>query len=191
MTINFLTDKIITGIITLGSLFYSTINGVNAEFDPIEFFPKSSSLTVSTKLINCFTPEFEQIILAGQPVRFYYSLQIVNSETKKVSYEKNIYHQIQYFHLDKQFTVYTSENQVVFKTESFERAKEHLTSLEQIDACTLNDIKKHVEYKLKVSAHLDKIFIQSINKEINLMFYWNSIKPEVVSNTFTHKIITR
>jgi len=186
-----LSDKIISGIIAIGSLFYSAIPGVNAEFLPIEFFPKGGALVINTQLDNCFSPELEEIILTGHPIRFHYTVQVLESGTDKVVVENSFYHEIRYYLLDKVYTVQTSENQKILETESFLRAQEYVTNLLAINAVTSDDIQFDKKYYVKIFAYLDKIFLPNLDKEIDLMFYWNKNKPEISSSFFNRSLITQ
>lgn len=185
------TDKIISGIIAIGSLFYSTIPGVNAEFLPIVFSPRGGALLVNTQLDQCFSPELDEIILTGHPIRFHYTLQVLESGTNKVVKENNFYHEIQYFLLDRVFTIQTSENQEIHNTESLAKAKEYVTELNTIYTVSSEDIRFDREYYVKIIASLDKIFIPNLDKEIDLMYYWNKKKPEISSALFNRSLIAQ
>jgi len=185
------TDKIISGIIALGSLIYSTIPGVNAEFSPIVLSPRSGALLVNTHLDNCFSPGLDEIILTGHPIRFHFTVQIIENETNHIILENSFYHEIRYYLLDKIYKVHISENLETLETESFQRAKEYITILEMINTVSREDIRFEKEYFVKITAHLDKIFIPNLDKEIDLMFYWKKNKPEVRSPAFNRMLITQ
>ena len=83
-----LTRQIITGIISISSVFVSTISGVNPEFNSPQLKIEGKTIYISTQLINYSTKELDNIFNSGIPVIINFIIEIhANNSFPKVFFE--------------------------------------------------------------------------------------------------------
>ncbi len=186
-------NKIISGIIAVGSLFYSTITGVNPAFTEIKLHPSVQSLFVSAQLNDCFSSDFDEILTSGQIVTIKFELGVYRINKQKLNPYKKVleckfHHDFKYHLIDKYFSVTHSEtnNEKLFS--SVEDAKEYLSFIPRVFAVNLKDIQSNKRYFIKLKASMKSISLPAINEEIITMLYWNSIHPEITTPIFTEEI---
>ncbi len=172
-------------------MFFSSISGINAEFQPLDLETKGGYLQVSTELDPCFTEEFDRIILTGYPVRFEFTASVYEKGSNRAVYETKFYHEIRHHLLDRTFTVYLSESDLTIETETLEKAKDLMRIVNKVPTAPSEIFETGKIYYLKINAGLNKIYMENIKKEVNLIFYWNGIRPEKASSEFTRSLMTK
>lgn len=179
-----LSRTVITTVIAIGSLFYSTISGVNAKFEPLELRTKGNQLVLSAALENWSFDDLDQILLSGQEIKILFRIQVLELENSTPVVDSAFFHSLQYSLLDGVFDVYRSEEQGNLGGLSLSRAKTALARIEDYPAVALHQLDPQKNYYIQVSAGLDRIHLPGQDEDLNLMFYWNSIKPSRNSDTF-------
>ncbi|MFQ6612797.1 MAG: DUF4390 domain-containing protein [Fidelibacterota bacterium] len=186
-----LSRKIVTAVISIGSLFYSTIPGTNASFTDLLLSIKGQQLVLSTHLENCFSDELDQVFRSGKEIKIYFRVELVQAGNNKSVKDTTFYHSISYSVLDDVFDVYLTETETRYPNLNLEQAKEFLVEIEGYRAITVDQLKKDRTYYLRLEAKMDKIKLQGMEEPLNLMFYWNSLKPVVQSTPFTQELFTQ
>ncbi len=181
-------DKIITGIITIGSLFYSTISGVSPRFASCDLDTKGDTITLSSSITNCYSEDLDKMFNSGQEIKIQYKIRIYNSSSRKPLSAKTLYHSLKYSLLKRDYVVYYSETNEIFEVESLREAKSLLNRISGYVVLSRDDLLNQEAFYIKLSAALNKIYLEGIDKEVNLMYYWNSIKPEIKTEQFTQDI---
>lgn len=186
-----LSKKIVTAVISIGSLFYSTIPGINASIGDIELKNKGDQLVISSHLENCYTEELDQIFKSGKEIKIYFLAQLINSQKKKSIKDSTFYHSIRYTVLDDVFEVYHSESQQYFNNLYLQQAKTILSEIERYPVFSAEKLEEKTLYHIKITAWMGKIQLAGMDEPLNLMYYWNSIKPSSESNPFTNSIFEK
>ena len=186
-----LSRKIISTVISIGSLFYSTIPGVNATFDKIDLSLEGDRLLVTTQLHNCYSEALDQIFRSGMTIKIHFSVQVLPVNSLKPVSEITFYHSIHYSLLDDVFDVYRSESQETYQNLNLKTAKDYLAEIEEFPALFMNQLDPDKAYYLRLTAWMDKIQLPGMEEPLNLMFYWNSIKPTGLSRTFNKAVFTQ
>ncbi|MFQ6608711.1 MAG: DUF4390 domain-containing protein [Fidelibacterota bacterium] len=189
--LSYLSKKIAATFIALGSMFYSTIDGVSAEFDAIEITTHGASMEITTRLENCFTEELEQIFRSGKEIRFNFRVEVIDQSQDTITLVKDYFHAIRFSLIDRVYSVYLSESQTQFNALNLKEAKRKLTLIDELAIDIEHKLRKQEYYRLRLTAWLDKIQLQGMEEPLNLMFYWNSIKPERYSRLFTSEIFRK
>lgn len=189
--LTFLSKKIAATFIALGSMFYSTIDGVTAEFDTIDLTTHGPYLEISTQLENCFTEELEEIFRSGKEIRFNFRAEVIEMSQDIVVLQKEYHHSIRFSLIDRVYSVFLSESQTQFNALNLREAKRKLVEIEELTMNTKDEMDSNRRYRLRLTAWLDTISLQGMDEPLNLMFYWNSIKPERHSQTFTSEIFRK
>ncbi|MBN4081366.1 DUF4390 domain-containing protein [Caldithrix abyssi] len=183
-----LSKKIVTTVITIGSMFYSTIDGVNAAFDPIEISTKGTAVMIRTRLKSCFTEELYQIFQSGEEIKIHFHTAVFDESRKKPYLEKAFYHSLKYSLVDRVFEVYRSEDQELIPALNLLQAKNALVEIDGYPVITMDELSSSGSYRVQLKARMGKVHIQGMDEPLNLMYYWNSIKPSQKSKPFHRDI---
>ena len=177
--------KVISTIIAVGSMFYSTIDGVTPNMSALELHYKNDYILVSTMLENCYTEQLDQIFYSGNLIPIYFTVELYQEGKKKPDSTYTFYHSLQYSPIENDFTIYYSEQGKATSSLNINQVKRLfplVTNYRVTPATNLND---NTYYYLKMTAWLDKIHLEGMEEELNLLYYWNSIKPNSKSALFT------
>jgi len=177
--------QIVTGVITVGSMFYSTIDGVHANFGGVDVHSDGKQVLVTTYLENCFTDDFDRLFSSGKRIYFHYRIDIIDAADNSIVQSKELFNAISYSHLDNIYEVYRSHQETLTSNLQIRRAKFLLASLPDVPVLSLEYLDGEKIYLVKISAWLDRIKLEGMEEPLNLMFYWNSIRPEIISRPFT------
>ncbi len=181
-------QKTINTVVAVGSLFYSTIDGVQAGFSNLEVDVSQNIVVVSTQLIDCYSDGLDQIFKSGERITIYYKLELVSDQNNKPIYEKEIRHSIRYSLLEKTYDVYKSEIETVLIGLDFIRAKNELSQIIAIPTIDVAQLESNIGYHFRITAWMDNIQLQGMEKPLNLMYYWSSIRPVYESPKFSNII---
>ncbi|MCH7764815.1 MAG: DUF4390 domain-containing protein [Candidatus Marinimicrobia bacterium] len=170
-------QKTINAVIAIGSLFYSTIDGVRADFTLLDVDVSHNIVIVSTQLINCFSDDLDQIFRSGERVSIYYKLELISDQNNQPIYQKNFSHSIRYSLLEKTYDVYKSEIETVLIGLDFIQAKNEMSQIIAFPTIDVEQLKSNIVYHFRITAWMDNIQLQGMDKPLNLMYYWSSIRP--------------
>ena len=177
--------KVISTIIAVGSMFYSTIDGVTPSMSTPDIGFKNENLFISTTIDNCYTEELDQILNSGNVIPLYFSVELYQEGKKKPDSTFSFYHSLQYSPIGNDFSIYYSERDEVITSLNLDQAKILFPQIINYRATSATSINDNINYYLKITAWLDKIHLEGMEEELNLLFYWNSIKPYSASTIFT------
>lgn len=183
-----ISKKIVSTVIAIGSLFYSTISGVVAEFDEIHLGTNGDRLVLSTRLSNCFSEDLDRILTSGREIKIYFLVEIVEATSEEPTHEVTFYHSLEYSLVDRIYQVFRSQNGDRRDGLSLERGKEMVAELDEVVVIAASGLSSGKVYRVRVTAHMGKIELPGTEEELNLMFYWNSLKPTGTSEPFTKEI---
>ena len=184
-----LVKRITSTIIAIGSLFYSTINGVNAEFDNVNLSASGGHLFISARLTSCFSEELDRIFQSGQEIKIHYLIQVFESGVKTPIYETAFYNSITYSLVDQIYGVYSSEKSLRMEAVNIQRAKEFLSNIENKVVLSEDQIRDGKKYFIKLSSFMGEIQLPGMEGKLNLMFYWNSLRPTHKTDLFDKDMI--
>lgn len=177
--------KVISAIIAIGSMFYSTIDGVTPNMIIPELQYKNNYVLVSTMIENCYTEELVQIFYSGNVIPMHFAVELYQEGEKNPDSTYTFYHSLQYSPIGNDFTIYYSERDITISSLNIDQAKALYPLVTNYRVTSSNDIDDNINYYLKITAWLGKIHLEGMEKELNLLFYWNSIKPNSKSALFT------
>ena len=184
-----ITEKITSLIIAAGSLFFSSVTGINPGFSDVKIVVEDNQIVCSASLTNCYSKDLDKIFLSGQNIKINFTIQTFEQGKKKPIYEKKFYHQIKYDLVDEYFEVFLSEKKDNFITNSLKEAKDKLARVEQIEAAKSTLLKFGKKYYIKLIATMQPIFFDAFQKNIDLMIYWNNKKATFSSELFVKPLL--
>lgn len=177
--------KVISTIIAVGSMFYSTIDGVTPTMNTPELQYKNDYVLVSTTIENCYTEELDQIFYSGNLIPIYFAVELYKDGRKDPDSTNTFYHALQYSPLGDDFTIYYSERNETISSLNLDQAKVLFPRVTNYRVTSSNNINDEIPYYIKITAWLNKIRFEGMEEELNLLYYWNSIKPNNKSAPFT------
>ncbi len=181
-------QKTINTVIAIGSFFYSTIDGVRADFSYLDVDVSNNVVIVSTQLINGYSDDLDQIFRSGERITIHYKLELYSNQSNQPIYQKDFNHSIRYSLLEKTYDIYKSEIETVLIGLDFIRAKNELSQIIAIPTIEVAQLNKNVDYHFRITAWMSNIQLQGMDEPLNLMYYWSSIRPVNESPIFRNMI---
>lgn len=177
--------KVISAMIALGSMFYSTIDGVTPKVEPIRINFKNDAAYISTTLSNCYTTELDQILQSGNEIPLYFLVELFEKDKIKPDTSFTFRHSIRYSPIDYEFIVRFEYSDKNYTSLDFRQAKALFPQINELKIVSLHQIVGGNKYYIKITAWLDRIKLEGMDEELNLLYYWNSMKPSSKSPIFT------
>ncbi len=177
--------KVISTIIAVGSMFYSTIDGVTPKMDTPEIRYKNDYIYISTNIENCYTEDLNQIFYSGNMIPMYFSVDLYRDGQKDPDSTYTFYHALQYSPIRDNFTIFHSEQNETISSLNLDQAKNLFPRIINYPATSSGYLDENINYYITVTAWLDKIRLEGMDEKLNLLFYWNSIKPNNKTAQFT------
>ncbi|HDP68447.1 MAG TPA: DUF4390 domain-containing protein [Candidatus Marinimicrobia bacterium] len=186
-----LTDRLIATVITIGSLLFPFIDGLDPAFKDVAINLVDNSLTLSMNLTNCYSDEFDRILTSGQPVTVHFLAELYDNRTRQVVLQRNFYHTARYNPLNKQFEIYRSERDEQRICETLDDAHVWFGALYRVKLITPENLERNRDYFFRISAYLEPITFIGEKSRFDLMLYWNNKKPKIDTETFNSAIFYR
>jgi len=177
--------KVITTIIAVGSMFYSTIDGVTPIMSIDNMYFWDDHFIVSTVITNCYTEELDQILASGNEIPVNFDIELYREGEKEPDSTFSFFHLLQYSPIENNYQIFLSEKNEYIYSINQQQAKVLFTNIIDQRLIAATDLEPDYRYFIKITAWLDKIKLQGMEEELNLNFYWNSIKPNITSPLFS------
>ena len=124
------------------------------------------------------------LLQSGDTVILHFEVDLVNASNDSVVAIADWEHQFRYSLLEDDYTVYQSEHDKTLDIYSLEDAKEEWVSIENALFCRMRVMEDDQAYFLRISAFLEEMEMPGITKRMNLMSFWNRIRPVHISEPF-------
>ena len=168
-------DKLVTGVISLSMMLFSSYQGNEPKFARLNSVLSEDRILIFTKLENAFENDFEEVFKSGNEIFIYFTLSIKQKDQS--IFRRTFFHSVEYDPLLKQYFIELQEQEKKITSRSFDDLIETITVFE-FDY--LGDFPDRVTVSL--TAYLEKLYLDSLDKEYDLMLLWKLQKPQV-SNT--------
>ncbi|NOZ07493.1 MAG: DUF4390 domain-containing protein [FCB group bacterium] len=145
-------------------------------------------MILSTDITNCYSEDLDKMFNSGQEIKINFIIKIFSNSSYKPLSVLKFYHSLTYSLLNRSYEVYYSETDEIFELETLRDAKSLLRSISGYAILSREDLTSDELHFVKITAALNKIYLDGIDKEVNLMYYWNSIRPEIKTESFTSDI---
>jgi len=183
-----LSKKVVATVIAIGSMFYSTISGVVAEFDELYLGTRGDQLVISTRILNGFSEDLDRIFSSGMEIQIHFLVEVLDATNEEIVHDTTFYHSVKFSLVDHIYEVFYSNNGDRLEGLSLEEAKERLVEISEKGVVLSSQLAFNVQYLLRLTAYMEKIRLPGMEEDLNLMFYWSSLKPAVTSEPFTKDI---
>jgi hypothetical protein len=182
--LQFLTDKLSAGALVVSQLLLTAVVGTDPYFQDVSLEVRGNRLFYSAVLAESFTPDMDVLLQSGDTVAIHFELDLVNIQNDSVVAMADWQHEFIYSILEDEYTVNKSEDRRSFHSYDFEEAKLALVTIEPAFFCRLDVLEEQHQYSLRISAYMDEIEMPGITEQVNLMSYWNRIRPVHISEPF-------
>jgi len=167
-----LANKVISGIISLSMMLLSSYEGNNARFAEMNTIFLDNSTVFKTQLLEAFENDFEDIIKSGSEINIFFTIVLKNGNS--VFHENEFKHSVNFQPMEQVFYVTFEESNELLLYTSYEKVIEDLSKMEYVYKDRIPD-----QFRLFLTAHLEKIKLNNSSKEYDLMMLWNFKKPKI------------
>ena len=182
--LQFITAKLSAGALIVSQLLLTAVVGTDPYFQDVSLDVRGDRLFYSAVLAESFTPDMDVLLQSGDTVTIHFELDLVNTETNQVAAMANWDHQFIYSILEDEYTVHKSESRRTFHSYDFEEAKREWVLISDALFCRLEVMEDQHPYSLRISAYMDEMELPGMSEQVNLMAYWNRIRPVHISEPF-------
>ena len=183
-----LLEGLISSIISLGSLFFPFIQGVEPDFADLRLAVQRGQLYLATRIVNCYSEDLDKVLMSGQEIQLCFRVEVKSGKSKKAVLTRNFYHSMRYNIIDQLFSVYLSERDIDLQYHDINSVHDAFTQVEEVAVLGAADLKAGKSYIVEISAHLDPVTFVGSKEKIDLMLFWNNKRPVLRSEPFTDSI---
>jgi len=183
-----ITDRLIATIISVGSMFFPFIDGIEPVFNDVRISIVENALVLSMHLENCYTEELDKILMSGQAVTLRFQAELFDRDQKQPLLTKQFYQTLRYNPLEKHYRLYSSEKDDSDTYGTLPQVHMNFSALNNIKLLKSGDLEKGRDYFIRLMAYLDPVTFIGEKSNLDLMLYWNNKKPVVNTETFNLSI---
>lgn len=187
----FLADKLGAGALIVSQLLLTAVIGTDPYFQEVKLEVGGDGLYCSGRLVESFTPDLDLLLQSGDTVTIHFEVDLVNAATKTVVALADWNHRFLYSILEDDYTVYRSEDDQTIRTDDFKRARQEWVRINKALLCRLSVMETGQQYFLRISAFMEEMELPGVTKKVNLMSYWNRIKPVHTSKPFLKRQLAK
>lgn len=182
--LKFLADKISVTVLTLSQLLLSNVVGTDPWFENVGLQVTETGLHLSATLLGTTTEDLDIMLQSGDTLVINFEVDLIEQETKQVVAMGNWSHAFRYSLLDDSYDIHLSEEDRTRTLYEFDRAKQRWATVENAFICELDDLNDENHYYLRMSAYMDAVDLPGLTSQLNLMSFWNQIRPVYTSEPF-------
>lgn len=166
-------QKLLASTISFAVLMFGSYDGNDVSFSQIELMEKKNKIFVQADLENAFDNDFQSIFRSGESITIWFRLEI--RKGKELIKETKIRHIIVYDPLDNMYQVFLEDTGKSFEEASFDQLITQISDVQfEIETEKLRGV-----YNVELEASLETIYLESMQKNFNLMALWKFKKPTV------------
>ena len=182
--LQFLSDKLGAGALIVSQLLLTAFVGTDPYFQDVNLEVRGDRLFCSATLMESFTPDLDLLLESGDTVIIHFEVDLVNASNDSVVAIADWEHHFRYSLLEDDFSIYRSEIDETTEFYTMEEAKEEWVRIENALFCRMRVMEDDETYFLKISAYMEEMEMPGITDRINLMSFWNRIRPIHISEPF-------
>lgn len=182
--LQFLSDKLGAGALLVSQLLLTAFVGTDPYFEDVSLDVRGDRLFCSARLMESFTPDLDMLLQSGDTVVIHFEVDLVKASNDSVVAIADWEHHFQYSLLEDDYRVYRSEQDKTTQIYSLEEAKAEWVEIDQALFCRMRVMEDDAYYFLRISAFMEEMDMPGITKRLNLMSFWNRIRPVHISEPF-------
>jgi hypothetical protein len=170
-----LAGKIVSGILSLSFLLFSSYEGNDASFRTPLVEVQEAYASCRTELVGAFEKDFNDIFRCGEEIILTFDITITGPNNQM--HKESVVHKLKYFSMKDiyQLTI-DSDNSVQY----FDTLNEGLDIFSRYDRQL--PLPRGDKCQIKIVARLNKLWFASQKKEFDLNLLWKNKLPEVIIN---------
>ena len=180
----FLADKIGAGALLVSQLLLTAVIGTDPYFQDVRLEVAGDRLFCSAILAEGFTPDLDMLLESGDTVTIHYEVDLINASNDSVVAMASWEHRFRYSLLEDDYTIYRSEHDKTIHIYDLESAKTEWVTIENALFCRMRVMEDDQQYFLRISAFMEEMEMPGITDRINLMSFWNRLRPIHTSEPF-------
>lgn len=168
-----LSDKVISGLISLSVMLFSSYEGNTARFADLETTFLQNRIIFKTALIDAFENDFEELFRSGQTIRVIFTVEIrENGELTSISdYE----HSVLFDPLQQIYIVSLEDKKESLIIEDYLDLKNRISEFEYSQHYPPSGT-----FQIQISANLPPLILEtSGNREFDTMMLWRFKTPRL------------
>jgi len=166
------TNKVVTGIISLSMVLFSSYKGNPAKFENLMLDNSINGIAIEASLSDAFENDFEDVFKSGSSVRVFFELKIL--EDKNELYSSNFSHMVLFDTQTKLFTLELEEQDLTLTELPYKRMLEQLAHI----SCDVDEILPST-IMIVLTSYLPKMRLESVDQEYDMMILWNMKRPTI------------
>lgn len=166
-------SKIYLTALAFSVLLFSNYTGNNAEFTDLNAKLVGDNIVFNTFLKNSFENDFDEIFKSGKNINVWFEFRVLK-DNKIIHFEK-FYHQVKWNPAKKVYSLDLQEQN--FKC-TVKNNKELLYLISKIE-CPFYKANYKGDVTVEFKSYLPKVYLETINKEVDLMLLWKMNKPSI------------
>jgi hypothetical protein len=182
--LQYLTDKFGAGALLLSQMLLTAVVGTDPYFADVSLDVRGDRLFCSARLEESFTPDLDKLLQSGDTIIIHFEVDLVNAQTDSVVAMADWEHHFRYSLLEDEYTVYRSEQDRTLKMREFDNAKTEWVEIEEALFCRMRVMEYDQSYFLRISAFMEEVSLPGITQKVNMMSFWNRIRPIHISEPF-------
>jgi len=171
--------RILSSVVSMTMLLFSSYEGNNARFSDVFIGHDNQIVRIRTSLLYAFDNDFEQIFRSGSPININYYL-IVSRDgilLDSIEYRNTVI----YDPMERFFRIEAEVSNNFTFTVSCDDLR---TIISEVDIF-YDHWGIGGTYKFELSASMERVTLESLEREFDLMMLWNYKTPKIV---FEYKV---
>ena len=180
----YLADKVGATVLALSQLMLTNVAGTDPSFQEVRLELRGSGIHVSTVLMDSFTEDLDIMLQSGDTLVVHFEVDLVLAENDSIVAMANWHHQFRYSLLEDRYHLFFSEEGEWDNIYSFEDARQRWVQINEAYLCEMELLQPRHRYYLRLSAYMDNVQLPGLTEQLNLMSFWNRIRPSYKSPPF-------
>lgn len=159
------------GVITFTLLVLSSYEGNDANFNAFRINYLDGAIGIELKLDSAFENDFEEIFKTGKSLDIWFNTSV--SSQGIVLEKEEFSHNVTYNPLLDSYLLLKSSTNESIVCENYQALVKELSKVKW----HFRRLKSVSNYDFAISARLDKVYFEQMDKEFNLMLLWKNKRP--------------
>lgn len=168
-----LVSKVYLNVLAFSVLLFSNYTGNVVNFTDVKAKAVGDNIVFSTFLETAFENDFNEIFKSGKEIKVWFEFRVLK-DNKIVHFEK-FYHQVKWNPSKQEYSIDLQEQNYKVSVKNFQELKYYLSNVEYPFYKSTHKGDFQIEFK----SYLPKVYLDTINKEVDLMLLWNMKRPTI------------
>ncbi len=165
-----LSQKIITGFISLSMMLFSSYEGNEPRFADTDVSLIENNIFIQTRLENAFENDFERIFQLGKAIDIRFKIEVSSEED--LLFSETFFHTVNYDPLESAYFLELQERKETMVISSWQKLIKEISKIE-----FLHRLEKKKSLKINIEASLPAIQFND-EKAHDLMMLWKFKTPK-------------